>query len=156
MGSDERLHVACRYVHRRPSLGLAAGRTPHLTSRCLVPIVPLPSCGAEDQARLPLWEGGFGLRSAQRTQPAAHWASWADAIKMVKDRHLSVAKLIVSALEGGREVRSIQVVMQCTQVLERTGFDCPPWAHLAEGRRGSVSATHGLATAAPRQLSDTT
>ena len=68
--------------------------------RCLCKILSiLPSCGAEDQARLPLWEGGFGLRSAQRTQQAAHWARWADAIKMVKDRHPSVAELIVSALE---------------------------------------------------------
>ena len=58
---------------------------------------------------------------------------------MVKDRHPSVAEFIVSALEGGREVRSIQVVTQCTQVLERTGFDCPPWAHLAEGRTPGVA-----------------
>ena len=102
--------------------------------RCLCKILSiLPSCGAEDQARLPLWEGGLGLRSAQRTQPAAHWASWADAIKMVKDRHPSVVELIVSALEGGREVRSIQVVTQ------RTGFDCPPWAHLVEGRTPGVA-----------------
>ena len=58
---------------------------------------------------------------------------------MVKDRPPSVAELIVTALEGGREVRSIQVVTQCTQVLERTGFDCPPWAHLAEGRTPGVA-----------------
>ena len=46
--------------------------------RCWCKILSiLPSCGAEDQARLPLWEGGLGFRSAQRTQPA-HWASWAD------------------------------------------------------------------------------
>ena len=58
---------------------------------------------------------------------------------MVKDRHPSIAELIVSALEGGLDVRSIQAVMQCTQVLERTGFDCPPWAHLAEERTAGVA-----------------
>ena len=62
-----------------------------------------------------------------------------DATKMVKDCHPSVAELIVSALEGGLKVRSIQAVTQCTQVLERTGFDCPPWAHLAEGRTPGVA-----------------
>ena len=86
--------------------------------------------GAENQATLPLWEGGLGLRSARRTQPATHWASWADAIKMAKDRQPPIAELIVSALEKGLDARSIQAVTQCTQVLDRTGFDCPPWAHL--------------------------
>ena len=57
---------------------------------------------------------------------------------MVKDRHAPVAELIVGALERGLDAKSIQAVMQCTQVLEQTGFDCPPWAHLAEGRTPDV------------------
>ena len=77
------------------------------------------------------------------------------AIKMVKDRHPPVAELIVSALEGGLDVWwSIQAVTQGTQVLER--FRLPSLGTSGRGanpmcgrrrRRGSVSATHGLATA---------
>ena len=40
----------------------------------------------ERQARLPLRLGGLGLRSATRTAFAAYWASWADALPMLKAR----------------------------------------------------------------------
>ena len=36
-----------------------------------------PTCGAQELSSLFLWEGGIRLWSARRTQPAAHWASWA-------------------------------------------------------------------------------
>ena len=54
---------------------------------CLCKILSiLPSCGAGDQARLPLWEGGLGAHN-ERNPP--HIGQ--DATKMVKDRHQSVA-----------------------------------------------------------------
>ena len=56
--------------------------------QCLSRILSVHAdCGAQEQSSLPLWEGGIGLRSAHRTAPAAHWASWADALKMIRDRH---------------------------------------------------------------------
>ena len=93
-----------------------------------------PTCGAWEQSSLPLWEGGLGLRSAARTQPAAHWASWADALKMVQERHPGVAEIIVGALEANSESLSIQAVLKCARILEGAGFERPLWAELAEGR----------------------
>ena len=44
---------------------------------------------------LPLSLGGLGLRSARRTCVAAYWASWADALPMIQERHPTVADQIV-------------------------------------------------------------
>ena len=81
-----------------------------------------------------MWEGGIGLRSARRSQPAAHWASWADALKMVKERHPIVADTILGALESGAETNSIQAILKCSQILCDAGFESPAWGELAEGR----------------------
>ena len=84
--------------------------------QCLCRILKiLPTCGAWEQSSLPLWKGGLGLRSAHRTQPAAHWASWADALKMVHERHPGVAETMVGALETNGESSSIQAVLRCAR-----------------------------------------
>ena len=41
---------------------------------------------AAQVASLPMRMGGLGLRSAQRCAHAAYWASWADALPMIKQR----------------------------------------------------------------------
>ena len=93
-----------------------------------------PTCGAQELSSLPMWEGGVGFRSARRTQPAAQWASWAEALKMVKERHLVVADTILGALESGAETSSTQAILKCTRVLHDAGFESPAWGELAEGR----------------------
>ena len=99
-------------------------------------------------------EGGLELWSAQRTQPAAHWASWADAIKMVKDRFPAVAELIVSALEEGLEV--VDPRLECTIALPghiwRRG-EPQVWQ---KKKRIRVSHTRVGNSRPLRQLSDTT
>ena len=42
-------------------------------------------------ATLPLSLGGLGLRSAIRTKQSAYWASWADSLGMLHNRHSNVA-----------------------------------------------------------------
>ena len=42
----------------------------------------------------------MGLRSAPRTSKAAYWASWADCLAMINERHPEVAQLMVDELEG--------------------------------------------------------
>ena len=82
------------------------------------------SCDARVQAPLPLCEGGLGLRSAVRSRPAANFGSWADALKMIKQRHPGVASTNCS---------SIQPLLRCAEALEAAGFQGPSWADLAEG-----------------------
>ena len=83
-------------------------------------------------ASLPLSSGGLGLRSATRLRGAAHWASWADSLKMVFDRHPDIARRIVRGLEGHHPAPSIQAVLDCTSSLTRDGFRPPPWEDLMQ------------------------
>ena len=73
--------------------------------RCLSTILGLhpEQCdlAASDAATLPLFWEGWGLRSAVRNQDSAFWASWADSLAMIHQRHLEVANSIVVALEDG-------------------------------------------------------
>ena len=52
-----------------------------------------------DCATLPMSLGGLGLRSAVRTSKAAHWASWADCLPMIRERHPQVANIMVEQLD---------------------------------------------------------
>ena len=67
--------------------------------RCLTTLVGvLPeavSDSAKAAATLPLSSGGLGCRSSFRLRHAAHWASWADSIKMIGERHPEVAATMV-------------------------------------------------------------
>ena len=76
-------------------------------------------------ASLPLSMRGLGLRSAQRTSVAAHWASWADAVGMIQNRHPTVAATIVRALEIGSPVPAITAVVGCIAALEEGFVSCP-------------------------------
>ena len=69
---------------------------------CAILRVSVDGCGepARSTATLPLSLGGLGLRSAQRSSVAAYWASWADALPMIQERHPAVADQIVHRLEG--------------------------------------------------------
>ena len=40
--------------------------------------------------------GGLGLTSAQRSRGGAHWASWADCIRMVKEQHPAIAEMMIT------------------------------------------------------------
>ena len=50
-------------------------------------------------AAVPMRMGGLGLRSARRMVPAAHWASWADALALIEGRLPECAEVITATLE---------------------------------------------------------
>ena len=59
-----------------------------------------PAEDGREIANLPLVLGGLGLRSASRLREPAHWASWADCLVMIRQRHPDVANRLVAQLEG--------------------------------------------------------
>ena len=71
---------------------------------CLCTILRIPANMGHEHTKitstLPVSLGGLGLRSALRTCVAAYWASWADALAKIQDRHPTVAVRIVYHLEG--------------------------------------------------------
>ena len=81
-------------------------------------------------AFLPFRLGGLGLASAVRGRAAAHSASWADCLRMVRKRHPSVADTMVLGLERD-PAPSLRAVRACHQTLIDAGFEAPPWDALS-------------------------
>ena len=71
---------------------------------------------------LPLSTGGSGIQDATRAIPAAQFASWTDALEMIRKRHPGVATEIITALDQGHSSPSITVVRDSKECLEAAGF----------------------------------
>ena len=95
----------------------------------VAPEAPSPSSRAVTS--LPLVAGGLGLRSATRLRHVAQWASWADTIKMVHERHPEVAESILEAVEGHNQAPSIVAINNSVENLVATGFTPPSWEELS-------------------------
>ena len=74
---------------------------------------------------------GLGLSSAHRNRESAHWASWADCLRMVHDRHPDVAETMIAQLEVGT-VTCFEGVQRCCRLVEDAGLEVPSWRELAE------------------------
>ena len=67
----------------------------------------------------------------------AHWASWADTIKMVHERYPEVAESILEAVEAHNQAPSIVAINNSVENLVATGFTPPIWEELS---RSAVEA----------------
>ena len=85
-------------------------------------------------ASLPLSLGGVGLGSACRIREAANWASWADCLEMVKNRHPSIATAMIEGITQ-RPEGCMGTVARTTEALEKVGMEIPTWSELSEGAR---------------------
>ena len=84
-------------------------------------------------ASLPFRLGGVGVAHAVRGREAAHWASWADCIKMVKQRHPHIAATMMRSLVDHDPVAPcFREVRSCQRSLMEAGFDIPEWESLTE------------------------
>ena len=92
---------------------------------------------ARKLATLPLRLAGLGLRFAERTAPAAYWASWADAFAVVDARAPQVAAAALADLESPVSNSSCLAELRtATRLLERQGFvERPTWVDLVAGKR---------------------
>ena len=76
---------------------------------------------------VPFGRHGFVVRGREATQ----WASWADCIKMVKQRHPPIAATMMRSFDNdpGQCCREVGICQRC---LMEAGFDIPEWESLAE------------------------
>ena len=86
-------------------------------------------------AHLPLFMEGLGFTSAVQTRVAAHWASWADSISMVRKRHPTVANGMIAGIDRD-PVPHFQSVRNCEQVL----VDCRSGNPIVD--RNGCNTTH--------------
>ena len=93
-------------------------------------------------ASLPLAAGGLGLRSAVKLRHAAHWASWADSMKMVNDRHPEIARIILDAIHDESNADGIQALLSSAASVRDADFTPPSWDDLATGT-AEEEAQHG-------------
>ena len=81
-------------------------------------------------------DGGLGHQSASRTAPAAHWASWADALHTIDQLLPEVSHMIVELFTPGEATGSLGGLQRATRSLDRDGFVTrPSWENLQDGRR---------------------
>ena len=91
-------------------------------------------------SQLPFRLGGLGLRSATRMAQAAYWASWADCLPMIRQRHPAIANHLLQALAlpAGSEALAtcLQEARRAREQLMHEGFgECPTWARVMAGER---------------------
>ena len=102
----------------------------------LLQIEPTQAASVRDIASLPLVLGGLGLRSAGRSRVPAHWASWADCIPMIFERHPMVAERLLRELEGHPTTPCLRAAVSVAQSLDGVlGWSPPSWTALANGER---------------------
>ena len=98
---------------------------------------PVLDALATKKAQLPLHFGGLGLRSAETSRIAAHWASWADTLPTLRGRHPVVVEGLLSQAasqrrgEGGL-LPCVAAALSSQFCLQRAGFDAPTWHQLIE------------------------
>ena len=84
---------------------------------------------ASTTASLPFFMGGLGLTAAFRSREGAHWASWADCLPMVRERHPTVADTMVQGLARDT-APCFSAVRTCVTSLTEAGFEVPSWRML--------------------------
>ena len=79
----------------------------------------LSHCGDEvrEMAGLRLILGGMGLRSAERVRVPPCWASWAECLQMIRERHPSVAMECVHQLEGLPTAPALVAAVECARAV---------------------------------------
>ena len=89
-----------------------------------LPGIPEQKRWAREIATLPMRLRGLGLRSTRRTSPAAHWASWADALHMVSQRLPGMAKDVVAQLNEESDGCLVELQGQPFRVASRCQTQC--------------------------------
>ena len=82
--------------------------------------------------------GGLGLTSAVRSRVAAHWPSWANCIKMIKDRHPDVANMVIESIDRD-PAPCFQAVRSWERALRDEGLETPTWREMSESLPESES-----------------
>ena len=87
---------------------------------------------------MPMGMGGGGIRSATRAAPCAYWASWADALPMLRQRNPVAASHLLRRLVQNDvdDIPCLRELQECRLQVVAAGFDsCPSWEALWDGAR---------------------
>ena len=111
------------------------------TWSCFTTLLGLPfGTERQDLASVPFASGGCGLHSALRSRAPAHWASWADSLRMIHRRHPAVAHIMIQHLIEPRGLRHFSAAVACVDEILDMGFNPPDWRPLATAQREFLAA----------------
>ena len=137
-----RCHHLLRTMPPSQVVGYAAGHDEGMRQAMVSLLGELPGDGEQQSAAhriasLPMRLGGLGIRSAARMSPAAHWASWADALPMLQARLPHVTAHIVGGLDGEAPLTGcLGELQESARLLDHSGFvGRPEWNALRDGAR---------------------
>ena len=117
-----RVDRSIRHSPRRYRVELFARHLGHHQSSCVFTGV------VESGTFLPV---DLGLASAHRVRVAAHWASWADCVLMVRRRLPVLAEMWIHGFAHG-DAPCFLAVRSCQQELADAGLEMPSWTGLSE------------------------
>ena len=149
--ASARANYLLRVVHPSWSQGFATTHD-NAVWNCLCGLLDIAGTQQmRDRASISLSKGGLGIRSATRDRDSAFWASWADALPTIRERHPSVADQFCVALQRGDGGFHMGEAASCRERLMERGFDCPEWGDVARGLQpGQVSLDDPLPGVARR------
>ena len=85
------------------------------------------------------------MRSGMKDKVSAFWASWADVLPTIPERHPAIADKLCVALQCGDRGFHISAAVQCREQLIVSGYDCPEWEDIARGlRQGQLLVDDGM------------
>ena len=96
---------------------------------------------------LPCRYSGLGIRSAERTAPAAYFAGWAAALPIWRARFPQLLAVIMDTLRDDGPVRSARGAVAAASTLASEGWPVPAWRDLASGALPAASADDPAAEA---------
>ena len=132
-----RANYQLRVVRPELTSAFAQGHDDGIWS-CLCQILHIDPAAVHTRqlATLPLSLGGLGLRSAIRTKQSAYWASWADSLGMLHNRHSNVADAFLECLTVGAGPPSLVAAHSAREELSGVmGFEPPSWHAVLHGAR---------------------
>ena len=100
---------------------------------CARSSIPKKGNQRKSPLRCPSSREELGLISAARIREGAHWANWAVCLKMVRQRHPTMADTMIQELVQGPTC-CFEAVRRCDQSLTDAGFEVPSWTDLAESQ----------------------
>ena len=100
--------------------------------QCLTKLLSFPrNTDRHSVASLSFDLGGCGLQSAWRTRAPAHWASWADSLRMIHQRHPEVANTMIGICLSVMVSAILHAAVASCEELRAVGYIPPGWRALS-------------------------
>ena len=100
-------------------------------------VSPLWGCHSSRSGQCPFCFRWLWFAFCFEVTDPAHWASWADSLRMIHRRHPAVANIMIEHLIEPRGLRHFSAAVACADELLDIGCNPPDWRPLGTAQPGS-------------------